>query len=205
MNEQIQERDSVEQDSVEQESVDTEESRQFERRTAQWRLAIFGILLAFISLLIIGLRRQIISERRVSGVAPEFEFTTFDGDEVIRLSDFKGQGVVLNFWASWCAPCRDEAVLLEQTWRREQGNGIVFVGLDYLDQNYAALEYLEEFDVTYPNGLDKQSTWARRYGIEGVPETFFLAPDGTIADIVIGPLLSQADFDNRLDKIRPEK
>ena len=200
MNEQI-----VEQEMVDTDTVDTEESRQFERRTAQWRLVIFGILLTFIALLFWGLRSQMVSERRVSGKAPEFEFTTFAGDEVIRLSDLQGQGVVLNFWASWCAPCREEAVLLEQTWRREQGNGIVFVGLDYLDQNHAALAYLKEFDVTYPNGVDKQSTWARRYGIEGVPETFFIAPDGTIADILIGPLLSQADLDNRLDKIRPDK
>ncbi|NJN82798.1 MAG: TlpA family protein disulfide reductase [Caldilineaceae bacterium] len=61
----------------------------------------------------------------VSGAAPNFEFTTFDGQS-IRLADLRGQGVVLNFWASWCLPCRAEAGLLEETWRREQENGVVF-------------------------------------------------------------------------------
>ncbi|MEZ4640203.1 MAG: TlpA disulfide reductase family protein [Caldilineaceae bacterium] len=89
-----------------------------------------------------------------------------------------GQGVVINFWASWCDPCRDEADLLEQTWLREKDNGIVFLGLDYLDQEPAAKAYLAEFNVTYPNGPDLRSEIARRYGIKGVPETFFINPQG---------------------------
>ena len=134
------------------------------------------------------MQRTNVSEQRASGAAPAFEFTTFDG-ETISLDDLAGQGVVLNFWASWCDPCRDEADLLEQTWRREQDNGIVFLGLDYLDQEHAALEYLAEFDITYPNGPDIQSAAARSYGIKGVPETFFIGPDGKIVSTVIGPML----------------
>jgi cytochrome c biogenesis protein CcmG/thiol:disulfide interchange protein DsbE len=110
---------------------------------------------------------------------------------------------VLNFWASWCDPCRDEAELLEATWRSEQNNDIVFLGLDYLDQEPAALAYLEEYNVTYPNGPDLQSAAARSYGIKGVPETFFIDPQGKITDIVIGPIPSQAKMDEYLSKIRP--
>jgi cytochrome c biogenesis protein CcmG/thiol:disulfide interchange protein DsbE len=172
------------------------------RAVRVWQIVFVAILLAFVVLLALRLRATNESEQRAAGAAPPFTFTTFEG-ETISLDDLAGQGVVLNFWASWCDPCREEAVLLEQTWRREQGNGIVFIGLDYLDQEPAALKYLAEYDVTYPNGPDLQSQAARRYGIKGVPETFFIAPDGTIAETVIGPIVSQARMDEYLDKIRP--
>jgi cytochrome c biogenesis protein CcmG/thiol:disulfide interchange protein DsbE len=142
------------------------------------------------------------AEQRAAGEAPSFTFTTFDG-QVINSEELRGQGIVLNFWASWCDPCREEAAMLEATWKREQGNGIVFLGLDYLDQEPAALAYMEEFGVTYPSGPDLQSNAARRYGIKGVPETFFINPEGAITEIVIGPITSQARMDELLDEIRP--
>ena len=173
------------------------------RNTKLWQLLIVAVLLAFGWFLAVGLQRTNVSEQRAAGTAPDFTFTTFDGEE-LSLNDFAGQGVVLNFWASWCDPCKDEADLLEQTWRREQDNGIIFLGLDYLDQEHAALEYLDQFNVTYPNGTDKQSAAARSYGIKGVPETFFIGPDGAIKRTVIGPIVSMTDMNERLDAIRPD-
>jgi cytochrome c biogenesis protein CcmG/thiol:disulfide interchange protein DsbE len=172
------------------------------KSAALWRLLIIGVLLAFVWFLAVGLQRQNVSEQRVTGPAPDFSFTTFDG-ETLQLADLKGKGVVLNFWASWCDPCRAEAAMLESAWRRERENGVVFVGLDYLDQEHAAKAYLAEFGITYPNGPDLQSATARRYGIRGVPETFFIDPSGEIKSLVIGPLLSEADLNQRLDAIRP--
>ena len=93
--------------------------------------------------------------------------------------------------------------MLEATWLRERENGVVFIGLDYLDQEPAAKAYLAEFDVTYPNGPDLRSAAARRYGIKGVPETFFIDAEGNIQELVIGPIVSQAQLDELLDKIRP--
>jgi cytochrome c biogenesis protein CcmG/thiol:disulfide interchange protein DsbE len=168
-----------------------------------WRVVIAGALLAFVWFLAVGLQRQNVSEQRAVGAAPDFEFKTFDG-ETVQLADLRGKGVVVNFWASWCDPCRAEADLLESAWRREQNNGIVFVGLDYLDQEHSAKAYLEEFDITYPNGPDLQSAAARRYGIQGVPETFFIDPEGNIQSLVIGPIATEADLNSRLDAIRPQ-
>lgn len=173
------------------------------RRTALWRLLIVGVLLVFVWFLAVGLQRQNASGQRATGPAPDFSFTTFEG-ETVRLADLNGKGVVLNFWASWCDPCRAEAAMLESAWRREHDNGIVFIGLDYLDQEHAAKAYLDEFDITYPNGPDLQSATARRYGIQGVPETFFIDPAGNIESLVIGPVLSEADLDQRLAAIRPQ-
>lgn len=167
-----------------------------------WQGVFVLILLAFILLLAARLIQTNQSEQRADGLAPDFSFTTFEG-ETITSADLRGKGVVLNFWASWCDPCRDEAALLEETWRRDQEKGIVFIGLDYLDQEPAAKAYLAEFGITYPNGPDLQSAAARRYGIKGVPETFFIDPQGNITDIVIGPIVSQAKMDEYLAKIRP--
>lgn len=173
-----------------------------QRAVLIWRTVIIVIALLFIGLLAWRLIQTNQSEHRADGAAPEFEFTTFEG-ETITLAGLRGKGVVLNFWASWCDPCRDEADLLEQTWQREEANGIVFLGLDYLDQEPAAKAYLDEFGITYPNGPDLRSEVARRYGIKGVPETFFIDPEGKIADIVIGPIVNQRQMDELLTKIRP--
>lgn len=167
-----------------------------------WQWVIIGVLGLFVVLLGARLVQTKASEHRAAGVAPDFSFTTFDG-QAISLADLKGQGVVLNFWASWCDPCREEAALLEQTWQREKDNGIVFLGLDYLDQEPAALDYLKEFGITYPNGPDLQSAAARRYGIKGVPETFFIDPQGNISEIVIGPISDAARLDAYIQEIRP--
>jgi len=168
-----------------------------------WRAIFILVPLVFIVFLALRLGTAK-TEHRAEGLAPPLEFTTFEG-ETINLDDLRGKGVVVNFWASWCDPCREEAALLESTWRREKGNGIVFLGLDYLDQEPAAKDYLAEYDITYPSGPDLRSQVARRYGISGVPETFFIDSEGKIVDIVVGPLTSQAQMDSYLDKIRPKE
>lgn len=122
-----------------------------------------------------------------SGPAPDFTLSLFEGDQ-LTLSGLRGQVVVVNFWASWCVPCRDEAPLLEQTWRRYGDRGVVFIGIDYLDTDKEALAFLKEFDITYPNGPDLGTRIGRDYRIKGVPETFFINKEGQVVDLEIGPL-----------------
>lgn len=174
----------------------------FRRSVVLWQVGIVAVGLLFVVFLAARLWQTKNSEQRASGEAPTFTFTTFEG-ETISLADLRGKGVVVNFWASWCNPCREEAVLLEETWQREKDNGIVFIGLDYLDQEPAAKAYLAEFAVSYPNGPDLRSEAARRYGIKGVPETFFIDPQGKIAQLVIGPIVSDAQMNQYLAEIRP--
>jgi len=94
--------------------------------------------------------------------------------------------------------------LLEQAWQREQGNDIVFIGLDYLDQEHSAKAYLSEFGITYPSGPDIQSAAARQYGITGVPETFFIGPDGRVKNYLLKQLVSEAELNGYLETIRPK-
>ena len=173
------------------------------RTVILWRLLFIGIPLLFLLFLGLRLYQTNTSEQRADGDAPLFTFTTFEG-ETMSLADLRGKGVVLNFWASWCDPCRAEAELLELTWQQEKDRGIVFIGLDYLDQEPAAKAYLAEYQISYPNGPDLQSDAARRFGIKGVPETFFIDPEGKIAHMVIGPIVNEAQFAQALDKIRPK-
>ena len=172
------------------------------RSVKLWRFLFLGAGAAFIVLLGVRLWQTNVQGQRAAGEAPELRFTTFDGVEV-DLDELRGKGVVINFWASWCTPCREEAELLEQTWRREKENGIVFLGLDYLDQEPSALAYLAEFEITYSNGPDLRSQAARRFRIQGVPETFFISPEGRIVETVVGPIASQQELDALLDRIRP--
>ncbi|MBL8164798.1 MAG: TlpA family protein disulfide reductase [Anaerolineae bacterium] len=119
-----------------------------------------------------------------SGAAPDFTVTTLNGSQ-IRLSDLKGRVVVLNFWASWCGPCRDEAEVLEDIWQRYQDRGVVVLGIAYTDTERNARAFIEEFSQTYPNALDIGTRISDLYNITGVPETFIIDQNGEIAQFLM--------------------
>ncbi|RMF00373.1 MAG: TlpA family protein disulfide reductase [Chloroflexi bacterium] len=122
--------------------------------------------------------------------APEFTlpmFDMFEQDEV-KLSDLRGQVVVINFWASWCVECYKEAELLEQAWQDYKGQGVMFLGVDHLDTEKEALKYMQQYGITYPSGPDLGDKISQTYAITGVPETFFIDKDGNIAHVQIGPI-----------------
>lgn len=162
------------------------------------KILIYGSLLGLLGLLGWGLMR-VQAGPRSQGPAPDFTLTTFDGD-VIVLSELRGQVVAINFWASWCPPCRDEAPYLEATWRAYKDRGVVFVGVDYVDTEVEALAFIEEFDITYPNGPDIRTIISQAYRIQGVPETFFVAKDGTLQGVKIGPL-APPELEDRLEAL----
>lgn len=128
--------------------------------------------------------------------APDFAMQFFNGYEWqnaphANLSDLRGQIVVLNFWASWCVECRLEADLLEQRWQQYRDQGVVFLGIAYVDAEPNSLSYLQEFNITYPNAPDLGTDIAQDYEITGVPETFFIGRDGQIAHVQIGPVTEE--------------
>ena len=150
------------------------------------KLLVWGLFTAL--MLLLGIKLYQTTLGPVSrGTAPDFTLTTLGGDSY-TLSDHKGQLIVINFWASWCGPCELEADALEQAWRQYRNHGVMFLGINYVDTENEALAYLKKWGVTYPNGPDIRTSISQDYRIKGVPETYIIAQDGTIAGTVIGPI-----------------
>ncbi|MBI2847970.1 MAG: TlpA family protein disulfide reductase [Chloroflexi bacterium] len=124
---------------------------------------------------------------RVNRPAGDFTLPLFSGGS-ITLSDLKGKPVVINFWASWCPPCREEAPILEEVWRRYRDKGVAFIGVDIQDTEADARAYLEEFGVTYPNGPDIGGRITIDYGVGGIPVTFFVNREGLIVSRWVGAI-----------------
>lgn len=123
-----------------------------------------------------------------SGPAPQFALPSLDDPtQTVRLADYQGQPVVLNFWASWCVPCRREMPRLAAAARRLQGR-VAFLGVDYKDPREDALAFVRETDVGYPSAVDQDGTVGARYGVFGIPTTLFIDPNGRILGRYLGEM-----------------
>ena len=157
------------------------------------KIIVFIIILSLISLMayaIFGNRANVKTSPLVGTKAPNFTLKTFDGQD-ISLSDLQGKTVLLNFWASWCMPCRQEAGALERSWQKYKDKDVVFVGVNVWDENSNALNYMSKFGGSYPHGLDPDEEIQIDYGVGGVPETYFIDSSGTVRDKFTGPLTEQ--------------
>lgn len=119
--------------------------------------------------------------------APEFALKSFSGEKV-RLSDFRGKTLLVNFWASWCHPCREEAPALESAYMSLSGNDVEFIGINIMDDRKSAEEYVKSFGGSFVNIYDPENRVHLEYGVGGVPETFFVNPEGIITGKHRGPL-----------------
>jgi cytochrome c biogenesis protein CcmG/thiol:disulfide interchange protein DsbE len=144
---------------------------------------------AILALLAYGFTREprYIDSPMVGRPAPPFSLTVLDG-RTLHLEDFRGKVVFLNFWASWCAPCRVEAPMLEAAWRQLAANDVVFIGVNTQDEEERARAFAREFGLTYPNGRDPGGRIAIDYGVWGLPEAFFIDAQGRITGKHVGTL-----------------
>ena len=149
------------------------------RRTSPGLLALTAAVLLASVFFGIAFARSNVSQPQ-AGSAPDFEATSFAG-ETLRLSDLRGQVVVLNFWASWCGPCRVEAPILQHIHERWQERGVTVLGIAYTDVDRHSLAFIEEFGLTWPSAPDRGNRISDRYNIQGVPETFVIDQQGDIA------------------------
>ncbi len=146
-------------------------------------IAVVGVATIIIVILALGMKNA--ATDRPDETAPDFEMQFFNGYEwenqpAASLSDFEGRPVVLNFWASWCVECIREAELLENLWREYEDQGVVFLGIAYIDVEKNSLKYLEDYSITYPNAPDLRTMISSKYDITGVPETFFIDKNGDV-------------------------
>lgn len=128
-------------------------------------------------------------------VAPAFELPLLDESGTLSLASLRGQGVVINFWASWCGPCRDEAPVLEEAWQRYRDAGLVVLGIDREDTVEDARDFIDRFGLTYPNVRDAEDSLEGRYGLTGLPETYFVDRRGRLVAHVPGPVDELEDLE----------
>jgi cytochrome c biogenesis protein CcmG/thiol:disulfide interchange protein DsbE len=124
----------------------------------------------------------------VGSPAPAFTLPRLDGPGSVSLASLRGHPVVLNFWASWCTPCKAEAAVLEQDWLRYRGHGVKFVGVDYHDLASEARTFVSAHGLTFPMLDDGPGGVTGRYGISQVPETYVLDASGKIVAHLAGPI-----------------
>lgn len=164
-------------------------SLQARRRWPLFAAVGLGVV-AIASLLAFGLANDpaVVESALLGKPAPAFDLPTLDGNGRVDLSDLRGQVVVVNFWASWCAECKVEHPHLAEAWERYRDQGVVVVGITVNDSPSASRAYAREMGGDWPLLVDDGSRTALEYGVYGVPETFVIAPDGRVAHRTVGPV-----------------
>jgi cytochrome c biogenesis protein CcmG/thiol:disulfide interchange protein DsbE len=161
------------------------------------RLVAQGVAIGLVALLFALLAWALVTEEggdlAAGSSAPDFTLERLDEDGELTLSSLRGQGVVLNVWASWCIPCKEEAPFLEQVWRENRGSGLVVVGLDAKDFRRDAREFMRRYDLTFPVVYDGPGDTLAGYGVTGFPETFVLDREGRVIEAFVGAVNSDED------------
>jgi cytochrome c biogenesis protein CcmG/thiol:disulfide interchange protein DsbE len=117
---------------------------------------------------------------KIGKPAPSFVLQRLDGNGKLNLRSLRGKAVVVNFWASWCGPCKTESAALERAWQKHRGDGVVVLGVDYHDVVGDARDFVRRHGITYPIVRDHDGLVGTRYDLSGVPETFFIDRRGRL-------------------------
>ena len=148
--------------------------------------------LALIGLLTFGLLTQGASSLEPGDEAPDAQLPVLGSEETRSVSDFRGEWVLANFWASWCTPCREESPTL-QRFSEQQNGEVIVLGIDTQDLSDDAVAFVEEFGLTYPmlRDPDTEEPLSDDYGATGLPESFLIDPEGRVAAICRGPVTAE--------------
>jgi cytochrome c biogenesis protein CcmG/thiol:disulfide interchange protein DsbE len=152
---------------------------------------VFMAALALIGLLAFGLATKNSDGIAVGDPAPDVELPRLEGGGAESIADYRGEWVLVNFWASWCVPCRDESPALQEFYDRHRDDGVVVLGIDTQDLSGDALEFVRELDLTYPQLRDPDADSPLsedEFGATGLPESYLIDPRGDLALIRRGPV-----------------
>ena len=177
------------------------QSRPRRRRRLLVAASLLGGVAALLALLTvnIGGPGAAVDAPVVGRAAPAFDLQTLDGGRM-SLTDLRGSPVVLNFWASWCIPCREEAPLLTAAAREYEAQGLRVVGIVYQDSAESAADFMDRYGQTYPGLLDPDGRTAIDYGVFGIPETFFIDREGIVRSRQVGPV-TEAGLTRQIEDI----
>jgi cytochrome c biogenesis protein CcmG, thiol:disulfide interchange protein DsbE len=136
----------------------------------------------------------------VGSPAPDFQLPELDGGNDVRLSELRGRPVIVNFWASWCNPCRQEFPLLKQALRDHSVSRLAVVGVTYQDIPSDSRDFVKKQSSTWPQGVDDGGAVAKAFGVRAIPQSFFVRADGTIVARIFG-FTSEAALADPLEKL----
>jgi cytochrome c biogenesis protein CcmG/thiol:disulfide interchange protein DsbE len=164
-----------------------------------------GVVVALLGLLVWKLATeegsgvaQALEEGKVVA-APNFELPRLDRDGELRLSSLRGKAVVVNFWASWCEPCKEEAPVLEAAWRKYRSRGLVVVGIDAQDFERDARRFMRKYGMTYPVVHDGPGETLGDFGLTGFPETFFVDRRGRLVGQRVAGAIDRETLDENIE------
>ena len=167
------------------------------------QLGALALVFALLGLLIWKVARDESPDARIGQPAPNFTLPQLENDQgSLSLASYRGKTVVVNFWASWCGPCRDEAPLLQAASVAHRGNGVVVLGVDTRDLIDDARDFVAEYRLAYPNVYDGGGSLWEPWGLTGLPETFVLDSRGRIVAHVRGPIESAEQLDEMIERAR---
>lgn len=149
---------------------------------------VFIVVLALIGLLGFGLVQKSESSLSVGDAMPETTLSTLDGEDSGSLADYRGKWVLVNVWASWCGPCREEAPALQAFYEANRDNDFEVLGIDTEETSDAGQGFVDEFALTYPVLHDGDGAYRDELRTKGVPENFLVDPDGRLALLQAGPV-----------------
>lgn len=173
--------------------------------TRALRLGIVIAIGALVVVLVLAFRRDPhdIRTGTVGRPAAAFSLPNLDGTGTLKLDDLKGKVTVVNFFASWCIPCKQENPALVRVYERYRASDVAFIGILYQDSRDSGLSYVRDNGVTWPTGSDDDGHVAFAYGVFGIPETYFIGADGIIAGRHIGPI-DETTLVNAIDTLRAQ-
>ncbi|BDH63562.1 thiol-disulfide oxidoreductase [Ureibacillus massiliensis 4400831 = CIP 108448 = CCUG 49529] len=174
------------------------------RRRFYFRLLILAVLCGAI---VFTIYSSFTKEKRevlqVGDSAPDFELVDMNG-ETHRLTEYKGQGVFLNFWGTWCAPCEREFPIIERYYQEYQDEGIQVLAVNIAESDFVVQNYIERKNLSFPVVIDKQKSVMSVYNINPLPTTFLINPEGIIEKIITGEM-SETQIRNYMEQIMPAK
>ena len=171
------------------------------------QIIVWAFLVGLLAIVGVGLNRAQQGTVQPGHSIDEFTLPLFSGYEMdgqteVRIADLRGKVVVINFWASWCKPCEQEAAELQAAWEEYAPTGeVIFLGVDYVDTEPEARIYLKKFGISFPNGPDLATRISQYFRIAGVPETYFVDKEGVLQYVRVGPFTSIDQIREQIDPL----